>query len=137
MMDPVEKFRQIKIHHHLISGLKMLLCLGDRSVGAAVRAEAMTAGMKRRFEDRLQDLEKRSAFGIGGDHSPLSSPPRSSFCCAEDQEGLGHRDVEPAPYREGFICSPTRMDRLGTSWHESAYRWPTAIALRCLRHTGA
>jgi hypothetical protein len=38
MMDPVEKFRQIKIHHHLISGLKMLLCLGDRSVGAAVRA---------------------------------------------------------------------------------------------------
>src|SRR6516162_4777871 len=79
----------------------------------------------------------RSAFGIGGDHSPLSSPPRSSFCCAEDQEGLGHRDVEPAPYREGFICSPTRMDRLGTSWHESAYRWPTAIALRCLRRTGA
>src|ERR1700683_2623354 len=34
------------IHHHLISGLKMLLCLGDRGVGAAVRAEAMTAGMK-------------------------------------------------------------------------------------------
>jgi hypothetical protein len=32
-MDPVEKFRQIKIHHHLISGLKMLLCLGDRGVG--------------------------------------------------------------------------------------------------------
>ena len=57
MMDPVEKFRQIKIHHHLISGLKMLLCLGDRGVGAVVRAEAMTAGMKRRFEDRLQDLE--------------------------------------------------------------------------------
>jgi len=28
-------------------------------VGAAVRAEAMTAGMKRRFEDRLQDLEHR------------------------------------------------------------------------------
>jgi hypothetical protein len=37
----------------------MLLCLGDRGVGAAVRAEAMTAGMKRRFEDRLQDLEDR------------------------------------------------------------------------------
>ena len=37
----------------------MLLCLGDRGVGAAVRAEAMTAGMKRRFEDRLQDLENR------------------------------------------------------------------------------
>jgi hypothetical protein len=42
-MDPVEKFRQIKIHHHLISSLKVLLCLGDRGVGAAVRAEAMTA----------------------------------------------------------------------------------------------
>jgi hypothetical protein len=37
----------------------VLLCLGDRGVGAAVRAEAMTAGMKRRFEDRLQDLEHR------------------------------------------------------------------------------
>jgi hypothetical protein len=37
----------------------MLLCLGDRGVGAAVLAEAMTAGVKRRFEDRLQDLEHR------------------------------------------------------------------------------
>ena len=37
----------------------MLLCLGDRGVGAAVQAEAMTAGVKRRFEDRLQDLENR------------------------------------------------------------------------------
>ena len=64
-------------------------------------------------------------------------PSEVIILCAEDQESLGHRDVEPAPYREGFICSPTRMDRLGTSWHESAYRWPTAIALRCLRRTGA
>jgi hypothetical protein len=37
----------------------MLLCLGDRGVGSAVRAEAMTARVERRFEDRLQDLEHR------------------------------------------------------------------------------
>jgi hypothetical protein len=52
----------------------------------------------------------RSAFGIGRDHPPLSSPSRSSVCCAEDQEGLRRRDVEPAPCRERLVCSPTRMD---------------------------
>jgi hypothetical protein len=35
----------------------MLLCLGNRGVGAAMRAEAMTAGVEGRLEDRLQDLE--------------------------------------------------------------------------------
>jgi hypothetical protein len=35
----------------------MLLCLGDSGVGAAMRAEAMTAGVEGRFKDRLQGLE--------------------------------------------------------------------------------
>src|SRR5215831_12911136 len=51
-----------------------------------------------------------STFGIGRDNPPLSSPSRSSVCCAEDQEGLRHRDIEPAPCREGLVWSPTRMD---------------------------
>ena len=57
MMNPVEKFRQIKVHHHLISSREVLLCLGDRGVGAAMRAEAMTAGVEGRFEDRLQNFQ--------------------------------------------------------------------------------
>jgi len=80
----------------------------------------------------------RSAFGIGRDNPPLSSPSWSSACCAEGQEGIRRRDVEPAPCREGLVCSPTRMDWLGTSWHpEWAYQWPTAVALRCRLRAGA
>jgi hypothetical protein len=45
------------VNHRLVSRRQMLLCLGDSGVGAAMRAEAMTAGVEGRFKDRLQDLE--------------------------------------------------------------------------------
>src|SRR6516165_1505315 len=121
-IDAVEVSFDVDVEHPVVSPAALTglaHCIDRRFAGSV----AVGVRMKYRLQNRLQvttdDLLgtvasnctlARSAFGIGRDHSPLSSPPRSSFCCAEDQEGLGHRDVEPAPYRKGFICSPTRMD---------------------------
>src|SRR6202034_1594790 len=59
MMNMVKEFGQIQINHRLISVLEIAGCFGDRGVSATVRAESVTAVVKGRFEDRLQDLEDR------------------------------------------------------------------------------
>ena len=59
MMNPVEKAGQVKINHRLIAVLQVSGCFSDGGVSPALWAEPVTAGMKGRFEDRLQDLERR------------------------------------------------------------------------------
>ena len=59
MMNPVEKTGQVKINHCLVAVLQVSRCFGDGGVSPALQAEAVTAGMEGRLEDRLQDLEHR------------------------------------------------------------------------------
>ena len=59
MMNSVKKFGQVEINHRLITVLQISCCFGNGGVSAAIGAEPVTAGVKGRLEDRLQDLEHR------------------------------------------------------------------------------
>src|SRR5664279_1502998 len=58
MVNSIEEFLQINIHHDPATGLQMFLDLGDGCVRAPPRTEAVTARMECRLEDRLQNLEQ-------------------------------------------------------------------------------
>ena len=57
MMNSVEKFGQVQINHRLIAVPQISRCFGDGGMSAAIGAEPVTAGVKGRLEDRLQNLE--------------------------------------------------------------------------------
>src|SRR5271170_354254 len=59
MMNSVEEFGQVQINHRSIAVLEISRCFGDGGMSAALGAEAVTAGVEGRLEDRLQDLEHR------------------------------------------------------------------------------
>jgi hypothetical protein len=58
-LGPSTPSGQVKINHCLVAVLQVSRCFGDGGVSPALRAEAVTAGMEGRLEDRLQDLEHR------------------------------------------------------------------------------
>src|SRR5277367_4342560 len=59
MVNSVEEFGQVQINQRSIAVLEISRCFSDGGMSAALGAEAVTAGVEGRLEDRLQDLEHR------------------------------------------------------------------------------
>jgi len=59
VIDPVEEFLQIQIHHDPVAGLHVLLRLQHRALRASPRPEAVAVLAERRVDERLQHLQKR------------------------------------------------------------------------------
>jgi hypothetical protein len=59
VVDPVEEFLQVHVHHHTIARLHVLLRLQHRAVRASPRPEAVAVLAERRVDQRLQHLQQR------------------------------------------------------------------------------
>src|SRR5690348_2208358 len=58
MIDPVEKFFEIKVNHNAVARGNVSLRLGHRLMGGASRSEAVTVLRKRRVPPLLENLQQ-------------------------------------------------------------------------------
>ena len=77
MVDPVEEFRQINVHHGGVAAGQMFPRLRYRRLRPASPAEAVAAVVKGRLKDRFQHLQNRllhpPVYHIGNPHSPRAT----------------------------------------------------------------
>src|SRR5271169_3538723 len=76
VIDPVEKFFDIKVDHHIVARGNILLRLGYRLMGGASRSEAETVPGKRRVPPFLENLQQGLLDQSVDDarHAELSDP---------------------------------------------------------------
>src|SRR5690349_12016056 len=76
MIDPVEKFFEIKVNYDTVALGNVLLRLGHRLMGGASRSEAVTVLGKRRVPALLKDLQQGLLDQSVDDarHAELSDP---------------------------------------------------------------
>ena len=129
MMDPVEKFRQVQIHHRPIARFQIPGRFGDRRVGTTVGAEPVTAGMESGFVDRLQNLK----------HGLLNHPSRHirNAKPALPTAGLGYPNPPDVARSEAFRQQITaqRGERRGACASASSTVWPSTPGAPLLRIT--
>src|SRR5437667_5451817 len=76
MIDPVEKFFEIKVNHDTVARGNVSLRLGHRLMGGASRSKAVTVLGKRRVPSFLKNLQQRLLDQSVDDarHAELSDP---------------------------------------------------------------
>src|SRR5437773_12064866 len=76
MIDPVEKFFEIKVNHDTVARGNVSLRLGHRLMGGASRSKAVTVLGKRRVPSFLKNLQQRLLDQSVNDarHAELSDP---------------------------------------------------------------
>ena len=76
MIDPVEKFFEIKVNHDVVARGNVSLRLGHRLMGGASRSEAVTVLGKRRVPPLLENLQQGLLDQSVDDarHAELSDP---------------------------------------------------------------
>jgi len=107
VVDPVEKFLQVKVHDPPIAVGDVALRLGDRLMGRAIRPEPVALRGERRVPCALQDLQHRLL----------------------DEAVERRRDAQLAdtPIRLRNLDPPHRLRPIGPAQQLGANRWPLRL----------
>src|ERR1700746_545813 len=104
MIDPVEKFFEIKVNHNAVARGNVSLCLGHRLMGGASRSEAVTVLGKRRVPPLLEHLQQ-------GLLDPAVDDAR-------------HAELSDPAVRLGYFDPPDRLRLVGSREQLRPNAWP-------------